>query len=68
VLLAGGASAQALRTALSRLDDVRFERASDLGDWVVVTTAAGDRAGLEALDALPEVRLVVPNRGLWICH
>jgi len=50
------------------LQGVHFEREADLPGWVIVTTAAGNRAGLDVLGALPQVRLVVPNRGLWICH
>ena len=68
VLLAEDVSADALREAVARLDDVSFEREADLPGWVVITTAAGNRAGLDAVLALPESRLVVPNRGLWICH
>ena len=68
VLLTEGASAEALRKAVARMDDVRFEREADLSGWVVITTMAGNRAGLDAVIALPESRLVVPNRGLWICH
>ena len=68
VLLAPGASPRALREALSGIDDVTFEREADLGGWVVISTAAGNREGLDAVQALPQARLVVPNRGLWICH
>lgn len=68
VLLRDGASAEALRTAMASLQGVAFEREADLPGWVIVTTAAGNRAGLDALSALPQARLVVPNRGLWICH
>ena len=68
VLLSDGASASDLRTALAAIDGVSFSREADLSGWVVVSTAAGNRAGLQALSALPQSRLVVPNRGLWICH
>lgn len=68
VLLRDGASAQALRDAMAPLQGLAFEREADLPGWVIVTTAAGNRAGLEVLGGLPQVRLVVPNRGLWICH
>lgn len=68
VLLRDGASAQALRAAMAPLEGFAFEREADLSGWVIVTTTAGNRAGLELLGALPQVRLVVPNRGLWICH
>jgi hypothetical protein len=68
VLLRNDASVPAFRQALLALDDVRFERESDLGGWVVVTAMPGNRSGLEALMAMPQTRLVVPNRGLWICH
>jgi hypothetical protein len=68
VLLGDGASAGDLRAALSTIDDVSFAREADLSGWVVVTTTAGNRDALQALSALPQSRLVVPNRGLWICH
>jgi hypothetical protein len=68
VLLRNDASADALRAAMAPLEGLAFEREADLPGWVIVTTAAGNRAGLEVLGALPQVRLVVPNRGLWICH
>ena len=68
VLLRDGASADALRAAMVGLQGVHFEREADLPGWVIVTTAAGNRAGLDALIDLPQARLVVPNRGLWICH
>ncbi len=68
VLLRDGASAAALRQALASIADVDFGREADLPGWVVVSTPAGNRAGLEALRALPQARLVIPNRGLWFCH
>ena len=68
VLLRDGTSASELRAAMAAIDDVSFAREADLDGWVVVTTTAGNRAALEALRALPQSRLVVPNRGIWICH
>lgn len=68
VLLRDGETADGLRDALAAIDGVRFEREADLSGWVIVTTAAGNRAGLDALAALPQARLVVPNRGIWVCH
>ena len=68
VLLNDGASVGDLRAALATIDDVSFAREADLSGWVVVTTAAGNRDALQALSALPQSRLVVPNRGLRICH
>ncbi len=68
VLLADGATAESLRGAMAGVADVSFARVADLDGWVIVTTTPGNRAGLKALRALPEARLVVPNRGLWICH
>lgn len=68
VLLRDGSSADDLRMAMSRIDDVSFSREADLSGWVIVSTTAGNREGLGALLALPQSRLVVPNRGLWICH
>ena len=68
VLLRDGSSAGELRAAMAAIDDVSFAREADLEGWVVITTTAGNRAGLDALQALPQSRLVVPNRGIWICH
>jgi hypothetical protein len=68
VLLRDGSSAGDLRVAMSGIDDVSFSREADLSGWVIVSTTAGNREGLGALLALPQSRLVVPNRGLWICH
>ena len=68
VLLADGASASDLRAAMANIDDVSFAREADLSGWVVVTTTAGNRDGLDALLELPQSRLVMPNRGIWICH
>ena len=68
VLLSNGASAADIRTAMAGIDDVDFAREADLSGWVVVTTTPGNRSGLDALLALPQSRIVVPNRGLWICH
>lgn len=52
----------------SDIDNVEFAREADLAGWVVVTTQPGNRSGLDELLALPQTRVVVPNRGLWICH
>jgi hypothetical protein len=68
VLLSDGVSAAELRAATTDIADVVFAREADLPGWVVVTTTAGNRDGLDALLALPQTRIVVPNRGLWICH
>ena len=68
VLLRDGASAEELRAAMSGIDNVEFAREADLAGWVVVTTQPGNRSGLDQLLALPQTRIVVPNRGLWICH
>lgn len=68
VLLHDPSAAAAFRDAVARLDGVTVERAADLPGWMIVTTEAGDRAGLDAVLALPEARVVMPNRGLWICH
>jgi hypothetical protein len=68
VLLHDGASANSLREAIAGIEDVSFAREADLDGWVIIETTAGNRDGLERVMALPEARLVVPNRGLWICH
>ena len=68
VLLRDSASADELRAAMSGINNVDFAREADLAGWVVVTTQPGNRSGLDQLLALPQTRLVVPNRGLWICH
>ena len=68
VLLRDDASADEFRAAMSDIDSVDFAREADLSGWVVVTTEPGNRTGLDELLALPQSRIVVPNRGLWICH
>jgi hypothetical protein len=68
VLLRDGASADELRAAMADIDNVDFAREADLAGWVVVTTQPGNRSGLNELLELPQSRIVVPNRGLWICH
>jgi hypothetical protein len=68
VLLSDGASATDLRAAMAGMDDVSFSREADLSGWAIVSTTAGNREGLDALLELPQSRLLVPNRGLWICH
>ena len=68
VLLSEGTSVDMFRRTLEPIADVRFAREADLDGWVIIHTAAGNRAGLDAVFALPEARLVMPNRGLWICH
>lgn len=68
VLLHDTDHAAAFRDAIGLIDNVTFERMADLPGWVIVTTDAGNRKGLDALLALPEARVVMPNRGLWICH
>ena len=47
---------------------MRYERESALPGWIVVSVEAGDRDAVTALKSAEFARLVVPNRGLWICH
>jgi len=68
VLLHDSNDGASFRDAVSLMGDVTFERPADLPGWMIVTTDAGNRAGLDALMALPQARVVMPNRGLWICH
>jgi len=68
VLLADGITPAAFRAALAGIPQLRYAREADLPGWVVVEAQAGDRTGLDAVRGLAEARLVVPNRGLWICH
>ena len=68
VMLNDGVDAEQLRVAMANIEGVSFERAADLSGWAVITTVAGNRDGLDAMLKLPQSRLVVPNRGIWICH
>ena len=68
VLLHGATSIAALQAELDPMTAMRYERESAIPGWVVISTADGDRDALTALKSAPFARLVVPNRGLWICH
>ena len=68
VLLDDAASAVALKAELEPMTTMRYERESAFPGWIVVSVAAGDRDAVAALKSAAFARLVVPNRGLWICH
>ena len=47
---------------------MRYERESAIPGWIVISVEDGDRDAVAALKSADFARLVVPNRGLWICH
>lgn len=68
VLLDQSAGIEALKADLEAMADIRYERESALPGWAVVSVADGDRGAVKLLKSAASTRLVVPNRGLWICH
>ena len=68
VLLRDTTSAAALEASLEPMTDMRYERESAVPGWAVVSVEAGDLDAVAALKSSDFARLVVPNRGLWICH
>ena len=68
VLLDDMTSVAALEAKLAPMTAMRYERESALPGWIVVSMEAGDRDAVTALKSAEFARLVVPNRGLWICH
>ena len=68
VLLDDTASVAALEAELEPMTAMRFERESAFPGWIVVSVEAGDHDAVTALKSADFARLVIPNRGLWICH
>ena len=68
VMLEEGMSLAMLKAKLDPMPTMRYERESALPGWVVVSVAEGDKDAVTALKSADFARLVVPNRGLWICH
>ena len=68
VLLDDTTSVAALEAKLEPMTAMRYERESALPGWIVVSVEAGDHDAVTALKSADFARLVVPNRGLWICH
>ena len=68
VLLHNATSLAALRAKLEPMTAMRYERESAIPGWIVVSVEDGDRDAVAALKSADFARLVVPNRGLWICH
>ena len=68
VLLDDATSIAALKVKLEPATAARYERESVLPGWIVVSVEDGDRDAVAALKSAEFARLVVPNRGLWICH
>ena len=68
VLIDDATSVAALEAELEPLTAMRYERESALPGWIVVSVEAGDRDAVTALKSADFARLVIPNRGLWICH
>ena len=68
VLLDDTTSIAALEAKLEPMTAMRYERESTIPGWIVVSVEAGDRDAVIALKSADFARIVVPNRGLWICH
>ena len=68
VLLDDTATVAALKVELEPMTAMRYERESAIPGWIVVSVEAGDRDAVTALKSADFARLVIPNRGLWICH
>ena len=68
VLLDDTATVAALEVELEPLTAMRYERESAIPGWIVVSVEAGDHDAVTALKSADFARLVIPNRGLWICH
>ena len=68
VLLQEGTNLAMLKAKLDPVPIMQYERESAIPGWIVVSVAEGDRDAVTALKSSDFARLVVPNRGLWICH
>lgn len=68
VLLDDTATVAALKVELEPMTTMRYERESAIPGWIVVSVEAGDHDAVTALKSAEFARLVIPNRGLWICH
>ena len=68
VLFSEGEGADAIRRLVEPMPGIDFIRESQIGGWAVVAAAPDARDRLDDLRAHARVRLVIPNRGLWICH
>lgn len=68
VLLHDSTGIAALRARLEPMTAMRYERESAMPGWIVVSVEDGDRDAVAALKSAEFARLVIPNRGLWICH
>ena len=68
VLLEEGTNLAMLKAKLDPMPTMQYERESAIPGWIVVSVADGDRDAVTALKSSAFARLVVPNRGLWICH
>ena len=68
VLVDDSTGMAALKADLEPMTAMRFEREAALPGWIVISVEDGDRDAVAALKSADFARLVVPNRGLWICH
>ena len=68
VLLHDSTSVATLEANSESMTIMRYERESAFPGWIVVSVEDGDRDAVAALKSAEFARLVVPNRGLWICH
>ena len=68
VLVHDSTGVPALAAELAPMTTMRYERESALPGWIVISVEDGDRDAVAALKSAEFARIVVPNRGLWICH
>lgn len=68
VLVDDSTSIAALAAELEPMTAMRYERTSAFPGWIVISVEDGDRDAVAALKSADFARLVIPNRGLWICH
>lgn len=68
VLLDDATNLAVLKAQLEPMAPMRYERESAIPGWIVISVEDGDRDAVAALKSADFARLVMPNRGLWICH
>lgn len=68
VLLDDATNLAVLKAQLEPMATMRYERESAIPGWIVISVEDGDRDAVAALKSADFARLVMPNRGLWICH
>ena len=68
VLIEEGTNLAMLKAEIDPMSTMQYERESAVPGWIVISVADGDRDAVSVLKSSDFARLVVPNRGLWICH